>query len=73
MSHAIDNYITGSVIAASLDPQAVASFDPVLRRLLAGQIEFVKMANGLWRPQGCHFGLARCFDFGDLMGPVARE
>jgi hypothetical protein len=73
MDAVIDTYVTGAVVAASLAPEAVQGFDPVLRRLLAGQIEFVKMANGRWRPQGCQLGLARCFDFSELRAPVARH
>lgn len=73
MELAIDNYVTGSIVAASLAPRAVEGFDPVLRRLLAGQIEFVKMANGRWRPQGCQLGMARCFEFGELLAPVPRH
>lgn len=73
MDIAIDPFVTGTVVAASLAPQAVEGFDPVLRRLLAGQIEFVKMANGRWRPQGCQLGLARCFEFSELLGPMPRH
>lgn len=73
MNLAVDTYGTGAVVAASLAPEAVQGFDPVLRRLLAGQIEFVKMANGRWRPQGCQLGLARCFEFWELMAPIPRH
>ena len=73
MHTAIDTYVTGSVVAASLVPQAMDSFDPVLRRLLAGQQFFVKLADGRWRPQGCQLGLGCCcFSFSDLQAPVAR-
>ena len=72
MNLAVDTYGTGAVIAASLAPEAVQGFDPVLRCLLAGQIEFVKMANGRWRPQGCQLGLARCFEFSELRVPAQR-
>ena len=72
MTIATDNYVTGSVVAASLAPQAVHSFDPVLRRLLAGQQFFIKLADGRWRPQGCQLGLACCFDFEQLQAPVLR-
>ena len=67
---ATDTYATGSVVAASLAPQAVSSFDPVMRRLLAGQQFFVKLADGRWRPQGCQLGLGcRCFEFSELQDP----
>jgi hypothetical protein len=67
-----DTFAPGSVVAASLVPKAVDTFDPVLRRMLAGTQEYIKMANGRWRPQGCSLGLARCFAFEDLLAPVAR-
>jgi hypothetical protein len=73
MNLAIDIYVTGAVVAASLAPESVQGFDPVLRCLLRGQIEFVKMANGRWRPRGCQLGLARCFEFSELLAPVARH
>ena len=70
MSPATDLYVTGSVVAASLAPQAADGFDPVLRRLLAGQQFFVKLADGRWRPQGCQLGLGCCgFEFSDLRDP----
>ena len=73
MTPATDTYVTGSVVAASLLPQAVSSFDPVLRRLLGGQQFFVKLADGRWRPQGCQLGLGCCcFSFSDLRAPVPR-
>ena len=34
MTIAIDNFVTGSVVAASLLPQAVSNTEPWLRRLL---------------------------------------
>lgn len=68
-----DTYVTGSVVAASLQPGAMDCFDPVLRRLLAGQQFFVKLADGRWRPQGCQLGLGcHCFQFSDLREPIAR-
>jgi len=73
MTAATDTFVTGSVVAASLAPQAVGMFDPVLRRLLAGQQFFVKLADGRWTPQGCQLGLGcRCFEFADLQHPVER-
>jgi len=73
MPEATDTFVTGSVVAASLAPQAVDSFEPVLRRLLAGQQFFVKLADGRWRPQGCQLGLGCfCFAFSDLLHPVER-
>ena len=72
MSHAIDTYVTGSVVAASLLPQAVESCDPWLRILLRGPQFFVKQADGRWCPQGCRLGKACCFAFADLRDPVQR-
>ena len=70
MTFATDTYVTGSVVAASLTPQACDGFDPVLRRLLAGPQFFVKQADGRWRPQGCQLGLGcRCFEFSELRDP----
>lgn len=74
MTIASDTFATGSVIAASLAPEAVDGFEPILRRLLKGQQFFVKQADGRWRPQGCQLGLGCCcFDFSDLCGPIARS
>lgn len=74
MTPAPDTFVTGSVVAASLAPHAAGSFDPVLRRLLAGQQFFVKLADGRWRPQGCQLGLGCCcFEFADLQHPVERQ
>jgi hypothetical protein len=72
MTIATDTYVPGSVVAASLAPKAVDSFDPVLRRLLAGQQFFIKLADGRWKPQGCQLGLACCFEFSDLLAPMQR-
>jgi hypothetical protein len=72
MTIASDTYVIGSVVAASLAPQAVDGFDPTLKCMLRGQQLFVKLADGRWRPQGCSLGLARCFTFDDLLTPVAR-
>ena len=72
MTLALDQFVTGSVVAASLTPQAVDGFDPVLRRLLRGQQFFVKLSDGRWRPQGCQLGLACCFQSSDLLEPVQR-
>ncbi|HVE52316.1 MAG TPA: hypothetical protein VNB23_02905 [Ramlibacter sp.] len=72
MTLALDQYVTGSVVAASLAPQAVDGFDPVLRRLLKGQQFFVKLSDGRWRPQGCQLGLSCCFQYSDLLEPVQR-
>ena len=73
MIRATDTFVTGSVVAASLTPQAVDSFEPVLRRLLAGQQFFVKLADGRWKPQGCQLGLGcHCFEFSDLRDPISH-
>jgi hypothetical protein len=66
-----DPFEAGSVVAASLQPQALTQFEPVLRRLLAGTQMFVKQADGRWRPRGCALGLAQCFEFEDLDKPQA--
>lgn len=66
-----DTFAPGSVVAASLAPEAVDMFDPVLRRLLAGTQVFIKQADGRWKPRGCQLGLAQCFDYSDLQSPVA--
>ena len=65
-----DPFDPGSVVAASLQPAALAQFEPVLRRLLAGTQLFVKQADGRWRPRGCALGLAQCFDYEDLASPA---
>jgi hypothetical protein len=72
MTIATDTFVPGSIVAASLTPQAVTGFDPLLRRLLVGPQLFVKLADGRWRPHGCQLGLASCFEFEDLLTPVAR-
>ena len=72
MTTATDTFVTGSIVAASLAPHAMDSFDPVMRRLLGGQQFFVKLADGRWRPQGCALGLACCFEFNELRGAVQR-
>jgi hypothetical protein len=74
MATATDTFVPGNVVFAALVPQAVDSFDPVLRRLLAGHQFFVKLADGRWRPQGCALGLGCCcFEFSDLQGPELRN
>ena len=72
MSPVVDTFAPGSVVAASLQPQAVDAFDPILRRLLSGTQVFIKQADGRWKPRGCQLGLARCFEFGDLLSPIER-
>jgi hypothetical protein len=73
MTEVTDSYAAGSVVAASLAPQAVDGFDPVVRGLLRGQQFFVKQADGRWHLCGCPLGLARCFAFADLLRPVPRN
>lgn len=72
ISTATDTFTTGSIVAAKLARATLEGFDPVLRPLLAGQQFFVKLADGRWHPQGCQLGLCQCFDFSDLLAPVAR-
>ena len=67
-----DPFSTGSVVAATLSPEVIDDFDPVLRRMLGGTQVFIKQADGRWKPRGCQLGLARCFEFTDLLAPVAR-
>lgn len=67
-----DSFATGSTVKACLAPDTLDNFDPVLRRMLCGAQHFTKQADGRWRPQGCQLGLARCFEFSDLLLPVAR-
>lgn len=66
MQTAQDCFGPGSVVTASLAPEALSQFEPVLRRLLTGNQLFVKQPDGHWRPRGCTLGLAQCFDFADL-------
>lgn len=66
---AADTFDPGHEVEAQLAPHALAEFDPVLRRLLGGHQLFVKQADGRWRPRGCALGLARCFDYADLVAP----
>lgn len=68
-----DPYDTGSVVAAQLQPSALDTFEPVLRRLLSGKQMFVKQPDGRWTPRGCALGLAHCFDYEDLQAPAPRE
>jgi hypothetical protein len=56
-----------SIVAATLIPAALARVDPLLRRLLAGTQEFVKLADGRYRPHGCSLGLTMCFDASELV------
>ena len=72
MTTVTDPFTTGSVVAASLTAAAVDTFDPVLRRMLAGTQVFIKQPDGRWRPRGCQLGLAQCFAFEDLADPVQR-
>lgn len=71
-SPATDTFVTGSVVAARLARASVESLDPVLWPLLTGQQFFVKLADGRWHPQGCQMGLCECFEYGELLAPVAR-
>jgi hypothetical protein len=68
-----DPFDPGSVVAASLAPDTLARFDPMLRRLLAGTQLFVKMADGRYHPKGCALGLPECFEFSELVHAEARS
>jgi hypothetical protein len=70
---AMDPFDPGNVVAARLMPQALGSFDPVLRRLLGGTQLFVKQTDGRWAPRGCQLGLACCFSYDELQAPVLRD
>jgi hypothetical protein len=61
-----DSFLPGHVVAANLAPQAIAAFEPVLRKLLVGTQDFVKQPDGRWRPRGCSLGFCGCFEFGQL-------
>ena len=67
-----DSFDPGTVIAAWLSPGTLGEFEPVLRRLLAGQQLFVKQVDGQYKPKGCQLGLARSFAFDELHEPVLR-
>ena len=67
-----DPFVTGSVVAASLAPEALRQFEPVLRRLLAGTQLFVKQPDGRYCPRGCALGLAQCFEFSDFVTAEER-
>jgi hypothetical protein len=71
-SPATDTFVTGSVVAARLSRASLEGLDPVLWPLLAGQQFFVKLADGGWHPQGCRLGLCECFEYSELLAPVAR-
>ena len=73
MTEAIDTYVPGTVVAASLLPQAVDNCDPWLRRLLIGPQFFVKQSDGRWCPQGCQLGRACRFDWKDCTTKRARS
>ena len=67
-----DSFDPGTVIAAWLSPGTLGEFEPVLRRLLAGQQLFVKQVDGCYKPKGCQLGLARSFTFEELHEPALR-
>ncbi|MEO5672203.1 MAG: hypothetical protein ABIR26_16065 [Ramlibacter sp.] len=69
MQYVEDSFDCGSVVAACLCPGALGQFEPVLRRLLAGQQLFVKQPDGTYRPKGSQLGLPRSFEFSDLHAP----
>ena len=72
MTEATDTYVTGSVVAASLVPQAVDGCEPWLRPLLTGPQFFVKQADGRWCPQGCQLGNVCYFTYSELLNPQFR-
>ncbi len=67
-----DSFDAGSVIAAWLQPAALAQLEPTLRRLLAGRQLFIKQADGSYRPKGSHLGLTQGFRFCDLREAALR-
>lgn len=73
MQYIQDSFDPGSVVAAWLSPGALGQFEPVLRRLLAGQQLFVKQPDGTYRPKGSQLGLPRSFEFTDLQAPALRS
>lgn len=72
MQYVQDSFDPGCVVAAWLSPDTLGQFEPVLRRLMAGQQLFVKQPDGTWRPKGSQLGLPRSFEFADLQGPALR-
>jgi hypothetical protein len=73
MQYVEDSFDAGTVVAAWLSPATLGQLEPVLRRLMCGQQEFVKQADGSYRPKGSELGLARYFQFEDLQAPAPRE
>ena len=67
MHTALDTFEPGTVVAASLAPDTLSRFEPVLRKLLAGTQHFVKQADGRYRPCGCALGFGQCFEFRELI------
>ena len=59
-------FTPGTVVAATLAPQVIEAFDPVLRLMLRGTQDFVKQVDGSWRPRGCSLGFCGCFESGQL-------
>ena len=73
MQYVQDSFDPGSVVAACLSPGTLGQFEPVLRRLLAGQQLFVKQPDGTYRPKGSQLGLPRSFEFTDLHDAALRS
>ncbi len=67
-----DFFDEGSVIAACLQPTALARLEPTLRRLLAGQQLFIKQPDGSYRPKGSQLGLTQGFLFADFREAALR-
>ena len=73
MQYVQDSFDAGSVVAARLTPGTLGQLEPVLRRLLCGKQDFVKQADGTYRPRGSELGLPRYLDFADLQAPALRQ
>ena len=73
MQQVQDKFDTGTEVTAGLAPGSMGQLDPVLRRLMAGRQQFVKQADGTYRPRGSELGLARYFSFTDLESPAVRN
>jgi hypothetical protein len=73
MQYVQDCFDQGSVVTARLTPGTLGQLEPVLRRLLCGNQQFVKQADGTYRPRGSELGLPRYFEFTDLQLPALRE
>jgi hypothetical protein len=73
MEYVQDSFDVGSIIAACLSPGTLGELEPMLRWLLGGQQLYVKQVDGSWRPKGSELGLARSFQYAELVAPAPRH